>query len=88
MDSPIIEYKESFKESASHIPEVFQPPENLLFRAFWVLGFPVVVLMYITVPDCSQTKWRKWFFVTFAMSLVWLMGSSYILYWMITVMGE
>ncbi|XP_072050590.1 sodium/potassium/calcium exchanger 5-like [Amphiura filiformis] len=82
MDSPISEYKQSYE-----FPEVFTPPEGIVYRGLWILGLPTIVLMYITIPDVTQPRWRKYYFVSFFMSLVWLMGTSYVLYWMIVVMG-
>ncbi|XP_072551359.1 sodium/potassium/calcium exchanger 5 [Salminus brasiliensis] len=74
------------------IPEerkgVFSMPENDLKRILWVLSLPVIVLLYLTIPDCRRRFWRKFYMLTFFMSAVWISAFTYILVWMVTVIGE
>ncbi|KAM4602383.1 sodium/potassium/calcium exchanger 5 [Polymixia lowei] len=67
---------------------VFAMPENDLKRIFWVLSLPVIALLFLTVPDCRRRLWRKWFMITFLMSAVWISAFTYVLVWMVTVVGE
>ncbi|PVD30430.1 hypothetical protein C0Q70_09696 [Pomacea canaliculata] len=53
----------------------------------WVLGLPLSALMFLTVPDCRRPSCRKFFWLTFLLSLVWLSLYSFIMVWMITVVG-
>uniref|UniRef100_H3CVW4 Sodium/potassium/calcium exchanger 5 n=1 Tax=Tetraodon nigroviridis TaxID=99883 RepID=H3CVW4_TETNG len=77
----------------NEIPEaeqksVFAVPESDLKRIFWVLSLPIITLLFLTTPDCRRSFWKSWFMVTFFMSAVWISGFTYILVWMVTVVGE
>lgn len=76
----------------NEIPEehksVFAVPENDLKRILWVLSLPIIVLLYLTIPDCRRRFWKQWFMVTFTMSAVWISAFTYVLVWMVTVVGE
>uniref|UniRef100_A0A3Q2ZHL6 Solute carrier family 24 member 5 n=1 Tax=Kryptolebias marmoratus TaxID=37003 RepID=A0A3Q2ZHL6_KRYMA len=67
---------------------VFSVPESDLKRILWVLSLPVIALLFITVPDCRRRFWRQWFMVTFIMSAVWISAFTYVLVWMVTIVGE
>ncbi|KAM7405878.1 hypothetical protein PAMP_000295 [Pampus punctatissimus] len=76
----------------NEIPEqhksVFSVPESDLKRIFWVLSLPIIVLLFLTIPDCRRSFWKRWFMITFLMSAVWISGFTYLLVWMVTVVGE
>ncbi|KAK7912582.1 hypothetical protein WMY93_012793 [Mugilogobius chulae] len=76
----------------NEIPEeqksVFAVPENDLKRILWVLSLPIIVLLFLTIPDCRRRFWKNWFMITFFMSAVWISGFTYVLVWMVTVVGE
>ena len=57
--------------------------EKIKFYICW----PLLAILFLTVPDCRKTYWQKYFLLTFTMSLVWLSLFSYIMVWMITVIG-
>lgn len=67
---------------------VFAVPESDLKRILWVLSLPIITLLFLTIPDCRRRFWRKWFMVTFFMSAVWISGFTYLLVWMVTVVGK
>lgn len=67
---------------------VFAVPENDLKRILWVLSLPIITLLFLTIPDCRRGFWKKWFMITFFMSAVWISGFTYVLVWMVTVVGE
>ncbi|XP_030832474.1 sodium/potassium/calcium exchanger 5 [Strongylocentrotus purpuratus] len=72
-------------EQDSH---VFSPPSSWFFRVLWFVGLPVILIMFLTVPDCRKPGlWRRLYFFTFFISTVWLAGLAYVLYWMIVVIG-
>ncbi|KAG7270033.1 hypothetical protein CRUP_036860, partial [Coryphaenoides rupestris] len=77
----------------NEIPEeprqsVFAVPESDVKRIFWVLSLPLIVLLFLTVPDCRRGFWKQWFMVTFLMSAVWISAFTYLLVWMVTIVGE
>ncbi|XP_044139203.1 sodium/potassium/calcium exchanger 5 [Bufo gargarizans] len=69
-------------------PSVFTVPEDDFKRVLWVLSLPIITLLYLTVPDCRRRWWKKWFILTFVMSAVWISAVTYILVWMVTIVGE
>ncbi|XP_069622118.1 sodium/potassium/calcium exchanger 5 isoform X1 [Ranitomeya imitator] len=69
-------------------PSVFTMPENDIKRILWVLSLPIITLLFLTIPDCRRKSWKKWFILTFIMSAVWISGVTYILVWMVTIVGE
>ncbi|XP_070654159.1 sodium/potassium/calcium exchanger 5 [Bos indicus] len=69
-------------------PSVFNMPEADLKRIFWVLSLPIIILLFLTTPDCRRKFWRKYFVITFFMSALWISAFTYILVWMVTITGE
>lgn len=67
---------------------VFAVPESDMKRIFWVLSLPIITLLFLTIPDCRRRFWKKWFMITFLMSAVWISGFTYMLVWMVTVVGK
>ncbi|XP_045384474.1 sodium/potassium/calcium exchanger 5 isoform X1 [Lemur catta] len=69
-------------------PSVFNMPEADLKRIFWVLSLPIIILLFLTTPDCRKTFWKNYFVITFFMSALWISAFTYILVWMVTITGE
>ncbi|XP_068128615.1 sodium/potassium/calcium exchanger 5 [Hyperolius riggenbachi] len=69
-------------------PSVFTMPDDDVKRILWVLSLPIITLLYLTVPDCRRKAWHNWFILTFIMAAVWISGVTYILVWMVTIVGE
>lgn len=67
---------------------MFEMPSSVVGRCVFVVSVPIKVLLYLTVPDCRRARWRKWVIVTFILSLVWLSLFSYLMVWMITIIGK
>ncbi|OWF47714.1 sodium/potassium/calcium exchanger 3-like isoform X2 [Mizuhopecten yessoensis] len=65
-------------------------PDTLVARSFWIAMLPMKVLFYVTVPDCRKPwgHWRKLYPLTFMMSIVWLVGLSYVMVWMVAIAGD
>lgn len=63
-------------------------PTGSIFKIiYWVISFPLAFVMFVTIPDCRKEKWEKWWLVTFIMSIVWIMIFSYIMVWMVSMVG-
>ncbi|XP_073509159.1 sodium/potassium/calcium exchanger 5 isoform X2 [Phyllobates terribilis] len=75
-------------EISDDSPSVFTMPENDFKRILWVLSLPIVTLLFLTIPDCRRKSWKKCYILTFIMSAVWISGVTYILVWMVTIVGE
>ncbi|XP_077988459.1 sodium/potassium/calcium exchanger 5-like [Glandiceps talaboti] len=63
------------------------PTSGRIKRCMWFLGFPLQVLMFLTIPNCRKKRWKSWYLLTFFMSTLWLSGLSYLLVWMVSVIG-
>ena len=57
--------------------------EKIKFFLFW----PITFILFITVPNSKKKTWAKFYLLTFVMSLVWLSIFSYLMVWMITIIG-
>lgn len=68
-------------------PWVWAVPSSWYKRVIWVMSWPLIAAMFVTVPDCRQQRWRHCFIVTFIMSIAWIGVFSYLMVWMITVVG-
>ena len=68
-------------------PWVWAVPSSWYKRIIWVISWPLIGVMFMTVPDCRQQRWRRWFIVTFVTSILWIGVYSYLMVWMIAVVG-
>ncbi|EDO48300.1 predicted protein [Nematostella vectensis] len=66
---------------------IFVMPEGTLKAIIWIIMLPISCLFFITIPDCRRPRWRKWYFLTFLISVLWIAGLSYILVWMVEIIG-
>jgi len=53
----------------------------------WYVMLPLTVISVFTVPDCRRPQWSKWFVLSFFCSVFWICVYSYVMVWMITVIG-
>ncbi|XP_046743569.1 sodium/potassium/calcium exchanger 4-like [Diprion similis] len=64
------------------------PKRSLCGKIWWFFLWPLRLLLFITVPDCRFKKWRRFYPLTFIMCIFWIAVTSYIVSWMITVVGD
>jgi len=65
----------------------FDLPESWVGRLFWLIGLPVALSMFITIPDCRRPAFRKFWPLTFICSIVWIAVLAYFMVWMTTDFG-
>ncbi|XP_058055768.1 sodium/potassium/calcium exchanger 5 isoform X2 [Anopheles bellator] len=59
------------------------------FRQFsWIITWPIHLLFMFTIPNCEKPRFRSWFPLTFIMCIVWIGSLSYVVAWMITIIGD
>lgn len=64
------------------------PPNADKFALYrWYAVYPIHYLNQLTIPDCKKEQYKKLYPMTFVMSMVWISFYSYIMVWMITVIG-
>ncbi|KAK9500199.1 hypothetical protein O3M35_001503 [Rhynocoris fuscipes] len=62
------------------------PPGGFWRKVWWMFSWPVALMLHITVPDCRNKRSRYPF--TFIMCVVWIGASSYMVSWMMTIVGD
>ncbi|OXA44472.1 sodium/potassium/calcium exchanger 4 [Folsomia candida] len=69
--------------------KLFSLPENgfVFTLCAWLITSPARFLVAISVPDCRNEKWKSFYMLTFAMCMVWIGVLSYLVSWLITIIG-
>uniref|UniRef100_A0A663DXE8 Solute carrier family 24 member 4 n=1 Tax=Aquila chrysaetos chrysaetos TaxID=223781 RepID=A0A663DXE8_AQUCH len=77
-----------------NIPVVNQEEENeqdnlspFSLPGKWILTWPLIFVLFCTIPNCSKPRWERCFMVTFVLSTLWIALFSYFMVWMVTVIG-
>ncbi|XP_041327748.1 ras and Rab interactor 3-like [Pyrgilauda ruficollis] len=65
----------------------FSVPEGKMNKVKWLLTWPLIFLLFTTIPNCSKPRWEKCFMLTFVLSTLWIALFSYFMVWMVTVIG-
>ncbi|KAM9314255.1 sodium/potassium/calcium exchanger 3-like [Pholidichthys leucotaenia] len=65
----------------------FKVPGGVCNKLKWLTMWPLSLLLFFTVPNCAKRRWERWFMVTFLIATIWIAGLSYIMVWMVTVIG-
>ncbi|XP_041987136.1 sodium/potassium/calcium exchanger 4-like [Aricia agestis] len=55
-------------------------------KLLWVLTWPICLLLWATIPDCRRHQ--NLYPVTFIMCITWIGGVSYLVAWIITILGD
>uniref|UniRef100_A0A3Q2CB18 Solute carrier family 24 member 4b n=1 Tax=Cyprinodon variegatus TaxID=28743 RepID=A0A3Q2CB18_CYPVA len=53
----------------------------------WLISWPLLLLLFFTVPNCAKPRWEKFFMLSFILSTVWIAVFSYLMVWMVTIIG-
>jgi quinol-cytochrome oxidoreductase complex cytochrome b subunit len=56
-------------------------------KLWWVLIRPIAILLAATIPSCHSEFCKRFYMVTFFMCIVWIGVTSYMVSWMITIIG-
>ncbi|KYN26788.1 Sodium/potassium/calcium exchanger 4, partial [Trachymyrmex cornetzi] len=59
-----------------------------LRKTTWVTTWPIHLVFMCTIPDCEKPRFKNWFPITFLMCIVWIGSLSYVVAWMITIIGD
>ncbi|TKS72285.1 Sodium/potassium/calcium exchanger 3 [Collichthys lucidus] len=79
------EQEEGEEEDAPFKPFVL--PDRWCVCLKWLFSWPVSVVLYCTIPDCSQPRWERWYLLTFLSSTLWIALFSYLMVWMVTIIS-
>jgi len=78
---------EEMLEEEEQVPMDMSWPEGTVNRINYLFLFPICALLWVTVPDVRSEAKRKFFPITFIMSIVWIGGYSYLMVWWATTIG-
>ena len=51
------------------------------------MTFPIMAIFFVTIPDIRRRRFRGYVTLTFVMSIIWIGLLTYILIWMVTIIG-
>ncbi|XP_075554959.1 sodium/potassium/calcium exchanger 4-like [Dermacentor variabilis] len=66
------------------VPSLREGPWVLLK---WVVQAPLLATLHYTVPDCRTATGKRLFMLSFTMSIFWTAAFSYVMVWMVTLIG-
>ncbi|XP_022904797.1 sodium/potassium/calcium exchanger 4 isoform X4 [Onthophagus taurus] len=76
--------EEEYKSSLWRWPS----KRSLFTQATWIFTWPIHLVFFFTIPDCEKPRFKKWFPLTFMMCIIWIGSLSYVVAWMITIIGD
>lgn len=67
----------------------FKMPINKLKIVLWAIFLPINILFFLTVPDTRRKTFSRfpWYFLSFFISTVYLAVFTYLLVWMVVIIG-
>ncbi|XP_066550428.1 sodium/potassium/calcium exchanger 4 isoform X2 [Amia ocellicauda] len=82
----VLEDKQSEEEEAD-FSSPFSVPGGCMNKTKWLLSWPLLLILYFTIPNCAKPRWEKFFMLSFVLSTLWIAVFSYLMVWMVTVIG-
>uniref|UniRef100_A0A8C8HC52 Sodium/calcium exchanger membrane region domain-containing protein n=1 Tax=Oncorhynchus tshawytscha TaxID=74940 RepID=A0A8C8HC52_ONCTS len=86
-DKPAEEEAENETISPFHIPGVCVCVSGISSKCKWLIAWPLLLLLFFTIPNCAKPRWEKFFMLSFILSTVWIAVFSYFMVWMVTIIG-
>uniref|UniRef100_A0A8C5AFT8 Solute carrier family 24 member 4b n=1 Tax=Gadus morhua TaxID=8049 RepID=A0A8C5AFT8_GADMO len=65
----------------------FHIPAGIGSKTKWLISWPLLLLLFFTIPNCAKPRWEKFFMLSFILSTVWIAIFSYLMVWMVTIIG-
>uniref|UniRef100_A0A4W5P5S8 Solute carrier family 24 member 4a n=1 Tax=Hucho hucho TaxID=62062 RepID=A0A4W5P5S8_9TELE len=66
---------------------LFPPPGGCMEKVKWLISWPILLLLFFTVPNCAKPRWERFFMLSFFLSTVWIAVFSYFMVWMVRHVG-
>ncbi|GCB79198.1 hypothetical protein scyTo_0018722, partial [Scyliorhinus torazame] len=79
------EEEEEDEGEGPYVP--FHLPGGMWDVIKWAIAWPLCFLMYFTIPNCAKPRWEKYFMFTFVSATLWIAVFSYMMVWMVTIIG-
>ncbi|KAG6452279.1 sodium/potassium/calcium exchanger 4 isoform X3 [Manduca sexta] len=77
-----------FNDKYEHSLWKWPSGRSWLTKTTWIVTWPIYLVFLFTIPDCEKPRFKNWFPLTFIMCIVWIGSLSYIVAWMITIIGD
>uniref|UniRef100_A0A224XLU0 Putative k+-dependent ca2+/na+ exchanger nckx1 n=1 Tax=Panstrongylus lignarius TaxID=156445 RepID=A0A224XLU0_9HEMI len=85
---PKPEYYKAKEPTTVQVSPLLRPEtEDKMALLQWRICYPIHYAAQKTMPDCRQEKYQNWYSFTFLVSMLWISFYSYIMVWMITIIG-
>ncbi|XP_071760452.1 sodium/potassium/calcium exchanger 4 isoform X2 [Centroberyx gerrardi] len=65
----------------------FHIPRGIGSKVKWLISWPLLLLLFFSIPNCGKPRWEKYFMLSFLLSTVWIAVFSYLMVWMVTIIG-
>ncbi|TSK58198.1 Sodium/potassium/calcium exchanger 4 [Bagarius yarrelli] len=75
------------EEDDGELTSPFSIPKGCMNKTKWLISWPLLLLLFFTIPNCSRPRWEKYFMLSFILSTVWIAVFSYFMVWMVTIIG-
>lgn len=66
----------------------FEVPDDMLGKVVFALTIPMVVMMWMVIPDCQRDNRKKWYPLTFIACVSTIAILAYVMVWMATLFGK
>nr|XP_053646313.1 sodium/potassium/calcium exchanger Nckx30C-like isoform X4 [Cherax quadricarinatus] len=63
-------------------------PDTCRKRITYIIVAPLIIPLWITLPDTRTPRGKRFFFITFMGSIVWIAAFSYLMVWWASLVGE
>ncbi|XP_055301928.1 sodium/potassium/calcium exchanger 3 isoform X2 [Sitodiplosis mosellana] len=83
-----IDVKKKSNEDSRFYLFRFPMHKRIWQQFFWIIIWPMEALFFFTIPNCEHKRFRNLFPLTFLMCIVWIGSLSYLVAWMITIVGD
>uniref|UniRef100_A0AAY4DKC7 Sodium/calcium exchanger membrane region domain-containing protein n=1 Tax=Denticeps clupeoides TaxID=299321 RepID=A0AAY4DKC7_9TELE len=78
---------EEDNEITSPFPPLCSHTGGIMNKTKWLISWPLLLILFFTIPNCAKPRWEKYFMLSFLLSTVWIAVFSYLMVWMVTIIG-
>ncbi|XP_002741734.1 sodium/potassium/calcium exchanger 5-like [Saccoglossus kowalevskii] len=75
-------------EDGHYVHYLHHFPKSKLGKVYYVFDAPVSAALYISIPDCHNPRWRKWYPLAIVMSVAWLVFFTLVFLLMLNITAE
>ncbi|KAL1258184.1 hypothetical protein QQF64_011428, partial [Cirrhinus molitorella] len=74
-------------EPESEMSSPFSLPGGAMDKVKFFISWPILALLYFTIPNSAKPRWERFFMLSFFLSTLWIAIFSYFMVWMVTIVG-